>query len=46
MVDAELITRKMLLITRDLRELESLARMTKEQFLSGRTEEIVAERYR
>ncbi len=45
MIDAELVTRKMLLITRDLAALESVARKDLPAYLASPTDEVVAERY-
>ena len=45
MIDAELVTRKMLLITRDLTGLEPIARKDVGEYLASPTDEIVAERY-
>jgi uncharacterized protein YutE (UPF0331/DUF86 family) len=45
MTDAELVTRKMVLITADLRALEGLAQRPLVDYLAGATDEIIAERY-
>lgn len=45
MIDRELVTRKMVLISEDLRRLEALARTTREEYLASETSEALAERY-
>jgi uncharacterized protein YutE (UPF0331/DUF86 family) len=45
MIDAELITRKILLISRDLTALQDLAAQTSAVFLEDATNQVVAERY-
>ena len=45
MIDPELVTRKMLLITADLRALEPLSRRPLEDYLAHATDEILVERY-
>lgn len=45
MIDAELVTRKMLLITRDLTTLDAIARKDLAEYLASPTDEIVVERY-
>lgn len=45
MIDPELVTRKALLIVRDLQALGNLAAMSREDFLAGDVEETLAERY-
>ncbi len=45
MIDAELITRKILLITKDLGEMQALAAESRERFLSSRIDVAAAERY-
>jgi len=45
MIDPELVTRKATLITKDLRALADLARMSKSEFVAGQTQEVLAERY-
>jgi uncharacterized protein YutE (UPF0331/DUF86 family) len=45
MIDPELVTRKMVLITADLRALEPLARHPVEEYLASPTDEVLAERY-
>jgi uncharacterized protein YutE (UPF0331/DUF86 family) len=45
MIDTELVTRKMVLITADLRALEPLARHPVEEYVASPTDEILVERY-
>ena len=45
MIDAELVTRKILLITRDLAALDPIAKKPPGEYLSSATDELVAERY-
>jgi uncharacterized protein YutE (UPF0331/DUF86 family) len=45
MIDPELVTRKMLLITADLRALEPLARHPLEDYIASATDEVLVERY-
>ncbi len=45
MIDPELVTRKMVLITADLRALEPLARRPLEAYLASPTDEVLVERY-
>jgi uncharacterized protein YutE (UPF0331/DUF86 family) len=45
MIDAELVTRKIVLITRDLTALEPIARLGQPGFLADPTNEALAERY-
>ena len=45
MIDTELVTRKILLITRDVEALQGLAVMTPEAFLGASTNAVLAERY-
>ena len=45
MTDVELITRKILLITRDLDALSAIARTSLDDFLASSTDEVLAERY-
>ena len=45
MIDPELVTRKMLLITADLRALEPLARRPLEEYVACPTDEVLVERY-
>ncbi|MGH7320240.1 MAG: type VII toxin-antitoxin system HepT family RNase toxin [Candidatus Rokuibacteriota bacterium] len=45
MIDAELVTRKMLLITRDVTALEPIARRDLGDYLASGTDEILVERY-
>jgi hypothetical protein len=45
MIDAELVTRKMVLITADLRALEPLARRPLEDYVASPTDEVLVERY-
>ena len=45
MIDIELVTRKILLITRDVEALQGLAAMTREVFLGASTNGVLAERY-
>lgn len=45
MIDRELVTRKMVLITEDLREVESLARKPVSEYVASPTDEVLAERY-
>ena len=45
MIDRELVTRKMVLITEDLRRLEGLARKNREEYLASEIAEALAERY-
>jgi len=45
MIDPELVTRKMLLITADLRALEPLARHKLEDYVASPTDEVLVERY-
>jgi uncharacterized protein YutE (UPF0331/DUF86 family) len=44
MIDRELVTRKMVLITEDLERLERLAARSREEYLASEIDEIVAER--
>lgn len=44
MVDPELVTRKIALITGDLSELARIARKSLEEYLSSQTDEVLAER--
>ena len=45
MLDAELVTRKMLLVTRDLSALEPIARKDLGAYLASDTDEVLVERY-
>lgn len=45
MIDAELVTRKMVLISKDLAALEPLARKEQSAYLASAIDEVVAERY-
>ncbi len=45
MIDRELVIRKMVLITEDLRRLEVLARKSREEYLASEIDETLAERY-
>jgi uncharacterized protein YutE (UPF0331/DUF86 family) len=45
MIDAELVTRKILLITRDLEALGPIATKDRTSYLESRTDEILVERY-
>lgn len=45
MIDPELVTRKLVLITEDLRRLEALARKSREEYLASEIDEDLAERY-
>jgi uncharacterized protein YutE (UPF0331/DUF86 family) len=45
MVDPELVTRKIALITGDLSELTRIARKSLEEYLASPTDEVLAERY-
>ena len=45
MIDPELVTRKMVLITADLRALEPLARCPLEDYVANPTNEVLVERY-
>lgn len=45
MIDRELVTRKMVLITEDLRAVESLARKPVSGYVASPTDEVLAERY-
>ncbi|HEV8310156.1 MAG TPA: HepT-like ribonuclease domain-containing protein [Methylomirabilota bacterium] len=45
MIDAELVTRKMVLITRDLTALDPIARKDITDYLASGVDEVVAERY-
>jgi uncharacterized protein YutE (UPF0331/DUF86 family) len=45
MIDRELVTRKLALITADLKALAPLAAKTFEQFLASGTDEVLVERY-
>ena len=45
MIDSELVTRKMLLITTDLRALEPLARRPLPDYIASPTDEVLVERY-
>ena len=45
MIDPELVTRKMVLITADLRALEPLARCPLEEYVANPTNEVLVERY-
>lgn len=45
MIDAELVTRKIVLITRDLEALAPIGQKTLDQYLATPTDEILAERY-
>ena len=45
MIDRELVTRKMLLITADLQALEPLARRPLADFIASATDEVLVERY-
>ncbi|MBI2964114.1 MAG: DUF86 domain-containing protein [Deltaproteobacteria bacterium] len=45
MIDRELLTRKMVLITADLRALEPLASRPLEDYLASATDEVLVERY-
>ena len=45
MIDRELVTRKMILVTEDLRRLESLAAKGRNEYLASETDEALAERY-
>ncbi len=45
MIDRELVTRKMVLITEDLRRLEALSGKSREEYLASEVDETLAERY-
>jgi uncharacterized protein YutE (UPF0331/DUF86 family) len=45
MIDRELVRRKMVLISEDLRRLEALARKSREEYLASELDETLAERY-
>ena len=45
MIDKELVTRKVLLVTEDLRALGPLAAKPVAEYLAGATDEVLAERY-
>ena len=45
MIDAELVGRKLLLVTKDIEALKPLAEMTAESFLSSPVHAVLAERY-
>jgi uncharacterized protein YutE (UPF0331/DUF86 family) len=45
MTDRDLVTRKMVLITADLRAIEALARRPVEEYMASQTDEILVERY-
>ena len=45
MIDRELVTRKMVLISEDLRRLEALAARSREEYLASDIDETLAERY-
>jgi len=45
MIDAELVGRKLLLVTKDIEALKPLAEMTAESFLEGPVNAVLAERY-
>jgi len=45
LIDPELVTRKLVLITEDLRRLEALARKSREEYLASEIDEDLAERY-
>jgi uncharacterized protein YutE (UPF0331/DUF86 family) len=45
MIDEELVTRKALLIARDLEPLGRLAQLERERFLASRSDQVLAERY-
>jgi uncharacterized protein YutE (UPF0331/DUF86 family) len=45
MIDEELVTRKALLIARDLEPLGSLAQLEREAFVASRSDQVLAERY-
>lgn len=45
MIDRELVTRKSLLIARDLEPLGELARLGPEAFVASRSDQVLAERY-
>lgn len=45
MIDAELVTRKMVLVSKDLAALEPLARKERGAYLASTIDEVVAERY-
>jgi len=45
MIDRELVTRKMVLISEDLRRLETLAAKDREEYLASEIAETLAERY-
>jgi len=45
MIDPELVTRKMVLITADLRALEPLARHPLDDYIANPTDEVLVERY-
>ncbi len=45
MIDPELVTRKLVLITEDLRRLEGLARKSRQEYLASEIDEDLAERY-
>jgi uncharacterized protein YutE (UPF0331/DUF86 family) len=45
MIDPELVTRKMVLITADLRALEPLARRPLDDYIASATDEVLVERY-
>ena len=45
MIDAELVTRKMVLILRDLSEVQPIARKDLAEYLASGIDEVVAERY-
>jgi uncharacterized protein YutE (UPF0331/DUF86 family) len=45
MIDPELMTRKMVLITADLKAIETLARRPLEDYIASSTDEVLVERY-
>lgn len=45
MIDPELVTRKLVLITRDLEALRPIASKDRASYLESRTDEVLAERY-
>lgn len=45
MIDADLVTRKLLLITTDLEALDALGRKPRDDYLASAVDEVLAERY-
>jgi uncharacterized protein YutE (UPF0331/DUF86 family) len=45
MIDSELVTRKMVLITADLKAIEALAQRPLEDYIASATDEVLVERY-